>query len=197
MDQPKEGYFMLSHQVYLVVLPGQTDGVVVLTRGGNGLTMNLKEWLDLYRHQEDINDIVHEQWRGVVDNQDNMNFAWKGFPKNLLEHASAIQKQILGDDGGASNLIAQSFGHILRAALDQKMKALPVGENKRVRVRFGGHDTQVHFYTYDDNLAIVNLMQLTFDEWIELYKQMSEINLLTQNRLYIEQPELEMGEASA
>jgi hypothetical protein len=148
------------------------------------MVLSLSEWLDLYKSHEEINAAVHEQWRRVEYSERDTGLAWKGyqFPAidpELLEHVPAVANL-------AKFWSPQNLKVLLQIALDASMKASPIGENKRIRVRFTGKDTQVHFYTYDENAAIVTLMQFSFDEWMELYRHVEDINRLTQNRLYVE-----------
>jgi hypothetical protein len=185
---PKEGYFMLSSEVHLVVSPTHRGGVLTITRGGNGMRLNLKEWLDLYRHHDKINDKVHAQWREPADKHpvEGPDLIWTGLPKKVFDTAEPPEGAD-AIDVLTSDWITRQFIPEFKRVLDEKVGALTLGEDKRVRVRFTGQSTQFHFYTYNERAAIETMMLLTFDEWSELYKQMDVIKRMAENRLYVEE----------
>lgn len=71
----------------------------------------------------------------------------------------------------------------LRLLLDRKLNSYRIGDTKRIRIRFTGKHSQVHFFEYDPKTtAVVTLMQFSFVEWTEFYKHVTDINSLMQNK---------------
>lgn len=180
------GHFQLSHDLDVKVLPNPEDGGTVVFRPGksNELSLNLYEWQSLFLAHNRISTLVHKQWRGEGSEQPEQRVKrWKGLPlkegQTLHEVdplfpimlTTLLNMPLESDDESILNKI--------RDYLDIMMEAVPVGETKRLRVRFSANDTQVHFFTYNPRtLAVTTLLQLKFHEWLELHKHFFDISRL-------------------
>ena len=191
----------------VVVHPGQRDdGVLTFKHGANAMYLNLKEWVDFFKIHEVLHSQVHKNFHLATDPSDVL-FVWQGLKpiRDNLDSDTANQftkllNFVLGDKELISikpfeTLLGKLLNEdeeqkplvdsMVELLLDQKFQSVRIGSTKRIRVRFHGANTQVHLYAYDKNTAVVTLLQLSFDEFTELYKHVSDINALTQNRLYV------------
>lgn len=173
----KGGIFALSQRCDLIVHSSQQDGVLTLKCGTSDLTLRLKEWLDLFREHNAINVLVHDHFKSQSDD-DQLRVILKGW-----EAITPILNLLVSH---LDPSIRIKIENIVEDALDFVMAGIHIGDTKRIRVRFNGIETQVHFYEYNNHKEVVTLAQLNYDEWMEFYRHITDINKLTQNRLYVD-----------
>jgi len=170
--------FLLNPNLAIAVTPTQKEHFLTIKKGTVITSLSLQEWADFYRNHETINVAVHNAWHQQPDEGTDTS-VWKGLPTKSIEKNSNMVADLIGADPLIIMLAQRHFHYMLQKLLDAKMNAITIGDEKRIRVRFSGKDVQIHLFTYDPTtLAVVTVLQLSFHEYIELYKIVTQINQL-------------------
>ena len=184
--------FLIGVNLEVVVMPSQTEDFLTIKKGTVITSLSLQQWRGFYKQHEAINTAVHRAWHLQPDPEEGVYanaYVWKGLPANTIDKGSSIVTDLLGVDPLITTLAQQQFRYMLQYVLDSRMGAIVIGDQKRIRVRFSGKDVQIHLFTYDPlTLAVVTLVQLTFHEFIELYKIVTQINKLTPATDHLQKP---------